>query len=224
MAKLLWKGNTIQGVYVPDDGKPLPVGVLRASNYSSASVQKKQQVDTGYQQWRDNQASDTHRSLVAKALSTAGPTVKATEEVMKRDGQMEAVPASTDSEPETKPNNKGQKRKSKDAELDDNDEDEDSNDFTDLLFGARSPAASKDKSKASPAGSKDKKPGPKNRSGKKGQPIDKKPGKGSPTRKVASNKNTCSRWCISEEVESRHVVKFSEVHRQRCARLAATPQ
>ena len=130
---------------MPDDGKPLPVGVLKVSNYSSTSVQKKQQLETGHQQWGDNLAEDTHRSLLAKALSTAGPTVKATEEVMKRDVQMEAVPASTESEPEIKPKNKGQKRKSKDAELDDNDEDEDSMDFTDLLFGARSPAASKDK-------------------------------------------------------------------------------
>ena len=80
-------------------------------------------------------------------MVTAGPTVKATEEVMKRDGQMEAVPASTGSEPETTPKNKDQKRKSKDAELDDHDEDEDSMDVTDLLFGARSLAASKDKFK-----------------------------------------------------------------------------
>ena len=113
--KLVYKGKSMQGVYVPDDGKPLPVGVLKMTNLSNNAVQKKQTVERRHQQWAENQAEDTRQSLIKKALSTAGPSVKATESFTKRDAPMEAIPDSTDSDTEEKPKNKKCKREDDDS-------------------------------------------------------------------------------------------------------------
>ena len=47
--KFVYKGKSMKGVYVADDGKPLPVGVLKMANLFNNTAQKKQTVERGDQ-------------------------------------------------------------------------------------------------------------------------------------------------------------------------------
>ena len=141
--KRQWKGKTVEGVYVPDDGRPLPTGVLKLKNFEHTSVEKKTTVEKGDQQWDSDRAEATRRSMAQKAMHQVKATAKHVLTVAKRDGAMEAVEVS-DTESSTPKAKRGKKRGRDEGE---DDEDEDGMDFGNLLFGSTGSSGSKDKKK-----------------------------------------------------------------------------
>ena len=157
----MWKGKKLQGVYVPDDGKPLPPGVLKLSNFSNNSVLKSQTVERGDQQFGKDQAESTRLALLQRAQTTAKATVAPCESSFKRDTTMDIVIPDDSSEEERA----ARQRKKRKAQEDEDEDDEPCFDFDALLFGASAAdsksskdiAKTKGKSKATPAATSPKK-------------------------------------------------------------------
>lgn len=80
--ELKFKGKVIKGIYVEDDGRPLPAGVLKVKNFDKSSVNTSQVVEDSSSQFAEGQAERTKRALSARFNSEA--SASATAEITKR--------------------------------------------------------------------------------------------------------------------------------------------
>lgn len=116
-----YKNKWIKGVWLEDDGRPLPRGVLKVKNFDRSSVKTNQQVESSDAQFAEDQASVSKDSLRKKFNVDKSPT--ATTPIAKRPAPTPREKTEKDdSEPSMKKQRKGGKAAA-DDELEEEDED-----------------------------------------------------------------------------------------------------
>ena len=104
---LEYKGNTIKGCYVPPDGRPLPPGCFKVSNFDRTSVDTKQIMETAGQQLEDNQAAATTAALRKRFNNSADASAVTSEPKVKCKALKAVAPEDGDSPVQTRKKRRG---------------------------------------------------------------------------------------------------------------------
>ena len=102
--ELEFKGQKIRGLYVPPDGRPLPPGCFKLSNFDKTSVDTKQVLETSDGQLDEKQAALTTEALRKRFHNSAGPSAECHSPTAKR----KALKAVIEESPEPSKRRKGE--------------------------------------------------------------------------------------------------------------------
>ena len=134
---LEYKSRTITNCYVPPDGRPLPPGCFKVSNFDRTSVDTKQIMETAGQQLEDNQAAATTAALRKRFDNSAEASAVTSEPKVKRKALKAVAPEDGDSPVQTRKKRRG-------GEASSSEEDgEDGFDFVAFSFPSNTEAKSK---------------------------------------------------------------------------------
>ena len=77
-----FQGKDLQGIFAEDDGRPLPTGAIRLSDFDTAAVQQSAEVENASECFREGQGDDTMRHL--QSMASHGQTPSAASSVVSK--------------------------------------------------------------------------------------------------------------------------------------------